>query len=146
MSALLQERTGSTRSFLLDDKYQSQEVSGSLALMKIEHGILVTADLNVADITLECSSCLSQFETELNVSFQEEFLPRYHPELGTLLPHEEDDFRIDDRMVLDISEALRQYLQTEIPIAPRCKQNCLGLCSECGRNLNTKECACKDKS
>ena len=120
VSALLQERPGSTRTFLVDEKYQLQKVMGSLALMKIEHGILVSADLRVSNIGLECSSCLTQFKTDLDVSFREEFVPKYHPDLGTLLPSEEDDFRIDDRMVLNINEALRQYLETEIPIAPRC--------------------------
>lgn len=146
MSALLQERPGSTRTFLVDEKYQLQEVMGSLALMKIEHGILVSAALRVSNIGLECSSCLTQFKTDLEVSFHEEFMPKYHPEFGTLLPSEEDDFRIDDRMVLNITEALRQYLETEIPIAPRCQQYCLGLCSGCGQNLNTDECACKEES
>ncbi len=146
VSALLQERSGSTRSFLLNEKHQLQRVSGSLSLMKSERGILATANLHVTDIGLECASCLIQFETALDVSFQEEFIPKYHPEFGTILPSEEDDFRIDDRMVLDISEALRQYLETEIPIAPRCQQGCLGLCSECGQDLNTDKCACKDES
>ena len=146
MSTLLQERPGSTRSFLLDEKYQSGKVLGSVALMKIERGILVTADLHVTNMALECSSCLTQFKTDLDVSFQEEFMPKYHPGFGTLLPSEEDDFRIDDRMVLNINEALRQYLETEIPIAPRCQQHCLGLCSGCGQNLNTDKCACKEES
>jgi len=146
VSALLQERSGSTRTFLVDEQYQLQKVLGSLALMKIEHGILVTADLRVTGVGLECSSCVTQFKADLDISFQEEFMPKYHPEFGTLLPSEADDFRIDDRMVLNISEALRQYLETEIPIAPRCQQNCLGLCSGCGQNLNTDECACKEQS
>jgi uncharacterized protein len=44
--------------------------------------------------------------------------------------------------MLDLSDVIRQYLLTDQPIKPLCEDGCLGLCPECGVNLNEEECKC----
>ncbi len=58
-------------------------------------------------------------------------------------PEEADgEIHLDDQHVLDMAEVLRQYVLTEVPIKPLCCVECLGLCPECGTNLNKEKCKC----
>ena len=58
------------------------------------------------------------------------------------LPEEPGSFMIDDRNIMDISEAIRQYTVMALPIKPLCRQDCSGLCPTCGADLNEKRCDC----
>jgi uncharacterized protein len=43
---------------------------------------------------------------------------------------------------LDVREVIRQNALLAIPMKPLCKEDCAGLCSQCGKDLNTKQCKC----
>ena len=47
---------------------------------------------------------------------------------------------IDD--VLDISEIVETSIISTLPIKRVCKEDCKGLCQECGCNLNYNTCSC----
>ena len=49
---------------------------------------------------------------------------------------------IDKRNVLDLTEGLGQALVAAIPIAPLCKDECLGICTICAANRNLIDCSC----
>ena len=44
--------------------------------------------------------------------------------------------------VLDLTEAMRQYILIAIPMKPLCREDCAELGSSCGSNLNQGECGC----
>ena len=44
-----------------------------------------------------------------------------------------------------MDEQLREQMEIEFPIRFLCKDDCLGLCSKCGKNLNEGECSCEKK-
>ena len=46
---------------------------------------------------------------------------------------------------LEVEPMLRERLLLAIPYAPLCQDECLGLCSRCGGNLNDSECGCDRK-
>lgn len=43
---------------------------------------------------------------------------------------------------IDLSEVLAEQLQLQIPFQPLCKEECHGICSLCGTDLNQGRCAC----
>ena len=49
---------------------------------------------------------------------------------------------IDTRQMLDLSDVLRQYLLTSEPLKMLCRDDCQGLCPECGADLNMEKCNC----
>ena len=55
---------------------------------------------------------------------------------------EEDDtvFKIDANHMMDLTEPVRQALLVAIPMRPLCREDCKGLCPECGANLNYIDC------
>ncbi len=44
---------------------------------------------------------------------------------------------------LDIDELAKRCFILELPMTDLCSENCLGLCSECGKDLNEGPCGCK---
>ncbi len=43
---------------------------------------------------------------------------------------------------LDLEPLARDAIILELPLAPLCREECLGLCPTCGANRNTEPCAC----
>ncbi len=43
---------------------------------------------------------------------------------------------------VDITDEVRQSVLLALPTYPVCKSDCLGVCSQCGKNLNEGPCAC----
>jgi uncharacterized protein len=56
---------------------------------------------------------------------------------------ERDDYmKFHDGRQLDLREDAREALLLELPITPRCREECRGLCPKCGTDLNPGPCAC----
>ena len=50
---------------------------------------------------------------------------------------------LDSEDFVDIGSVIHDLILLEIPIKKLCSNNCKGLCSNCGINLNTLKCKCK---
>ena len=97
-----------------------------------------------------CGRCLSPFESRLESVFELTFTPRKDnateqeleeveledQELG-LIPYDDEE--------IDLRDPLQEQIILSLPISPLCKEGCLGLCTECGTNLNETTCACEKK-
>ena len=46
---------------------------------------------------------------------------------------------------LDLTEEVRQAIILNLPMQPLCRQDCQGLCTGCGENLNLKTCQCPNE-
>lgn len=121
----------------------TQPLVGTVRFLRTSRGVLTEVDLTT-EVRLECSRCLEVFESPLHVHFQEEFQPTIDIATGMPLPLPEDgfSFTIDDRHILDLTEATRQYLLLSLPLQPLCRPDCAGLCPECGQNRNLGPCGC----
>ena len=58
----------------------------------------------------------------------------------------ESDLVMGEDAQIDLQPLLREYALLEIPINPICKNNCKGLCFECGQDLNAIDCGHKNIS
>jgi uncharacterized protein len=43
---------------------------------------------------------------------------------------------------VDLSEVLTEHLQLQVPFQPLCREDCKGICPQCGTDLNVGRCAC----
>ena len=151
VATLLQEPVGSRRAGRLEGEAMhvaaagwEAVASGEVRLLRSDRGVLVQARLETAPL-VECARCLEPFRQPLALSIDEEFVAPYDPLTGEPVEAiDEDDFRIDGQHHLDLSEAVRQYEQTAIPIQPICRPACAGLCAECGSNRNLAPCECAE--
>lgn len=100
------------------------DVKYDLEVNKVSGGALVTGRCCVT-ISGTCGRCLVPVEQEVSASDISFFLD---------LEEAKDE--------VDISEDIRSELLLELPMILLCDESCLGLCPECGCDLNKEECSC----
>ena len=44
---------------------------------------------------------------------------------------------------INLEDVLTEQLQLQVPFQPLCREDCKGMCSQCGADLNVGRCACK---
>ena len=160
VAQLLRESVGATRSAtVVADVYrlvpelaesgvpgvvEQPELSGRVRLMLTGDGILAQGDLS-AELTLPCSRCLEPVVVPIDVELEEVFMPTIDIITGQAIKLEEDDraLWIDEHHILDLHEVVRQHLLVAAPIRLLCRDDCRGLCPQCGQNLNERLCSCK---
>lgn len=106
------------------------DVALDLRFEAVSEGVLVTGSA-VAPLAGECARCLEPLTTSVEVSFQE--LYRYLPDPGEDESDDEERFLEGDR--LDLEPAFRDAVVLALPLSPLCREDCPGLCAECGVRL-----------
>ncbi len=140
VSQLLKEPSGTIRTYdvaesvTLDD--EPRDVRGAVKLFRTSDGLWVTATLE-STLACTCSLCLDEFTQTLELVIDEET-----QSAGSLQEEESERLRIDDD-ILDLTEAVRQYLEMAPPMKPLCRPGCKGICPGCGTNRNEGACACE---
>ncbi len=152
VSQLLKEPIGSVRSYDLDDSISLKAdgpgcyVKGSVNMLRTDKGIWVTALLD-SYVPCSCSRCLLDMEYPLEINIEEEYLPEKDILTGARLNDRQkfdENFFISSDHVIDMTEAVRQYLDIGTPMNPTCSNNCNGICLTCGVNLNETSCTCDE--
>jgi uncharacterized protein len=94
---------------------------------------------------LACARCLEPVPVDFGVEMEEVFVPTIDMATGkSITPEEEDQaLWIDEHHILDLTEVLRQNVLLELPMHVLCREDCRGLCPECGTNLNEATCDCR---
>lgn len=95
------------------------------------HGRMATA------IAQTCSRCLRELEWPVEIEIEEEALPSIDMVSGLPVDveSEPDAFRLTDHHELELEGEVREAVQLAEPIAPLCREDCPGLCIECGQEL-----------
>ncbi len=69
--------------------------------------------------------------------------------ISALLPSSEWSTALDDAdeelfdgKVINLQPIVREQVLLSLPMNAVCKEDCRGLCTKCGQNLNEKECGC----
>jgi len=130
----------------LDPALWGERVLGRLTVEKSGDQVTVRGTLE-AEAQLECVRCLGAMRLEMRVPF-EVFAERS----GGRRAAEEADLVRDDYMLfhdgrqLDLCEDVREALLLEVPIAPKCRPDCAGLCPKCGADLNAGPCGCASRA
>ncbi|MBC8100237.1 MAG: DUF177 domain-containing protein [Armatimonadetes bacterium] len=109
-------------------------VRGRLRLSRTKEGILVQALLAVG-INDECSRCLDPVAREMEVEVEE------------LYGHDASvsEFIVGDDAILDLAPLLRAEVLIDTTHRVLCREDCRGLCPECGINLNEDDCNCGEQ-
>ncbi|HTD46862.1 MAG TPA: DUF177 domain-containing protein [bacterium] len=133
-----------------EDVMLLQPVTGELVLASTGRSVCLTGQLRT-QLHLHCGACLAGYEQPLEFAVAEEFrraLPLSAAGAGGERELDADDFVVlvgpDD--TLDLTEVVRQHLVLALPIAPRCREGCRGLCATCGADLNLGPCDCTGDS
>ncbi|WP_420820338.1 YceD family protein [Specibacter cremeus] len=98
----------------------------------VHEGILVSGTV-FAEVAGECSRCLDPLAYDLDVDVQELFL--YEQPSGGEAVEDEEQQRWVEHDSIDLEPVLRDAVVTALPFQPVCREDCQGLCSECGIHL-----------
>jgi uncharacterized protein len=149
VAQLLKAPVGTTRAYEFSEAEPALEeelglrgpVEGRARLVRTSYGVLAECSYRV-EIDQECGRCLGAARTVVESRFSQEYLPS--TDIYTGLPEEiladPDEPRIGPDHILDLTEAIRQDIVLQLPLQPRCREDCAGLCPHCGRNLNEGRC------
>jgi uncharacterized protein len=93
---------------------------------------------------LHCSRCLEEFERDMDTTFTLFFDKKSGVPLDAETELKEKDLLSIpyDGDYIDFTSEIEEQLIMEIPYKPLCREECMGLCSKCGANLNAGDCGC----
>ena len=120
-------------------------VQAELHVGRSGRGVLISGSFN-GDIPLVCSRCLEPFQSRIGDRFD------LYCEAGAGgLPEQERELADDELDVtyleegrIDTDHLLRENILLSLPVQPLCHEDCRGLCSRCGANLNQGACTCTE--
>lgn len=117
----------------------------AVSLTKEGGRVLLAGSLRLP-VVLECDRCLEPFVHILNEEFEVvfELVPEGEAAFASeyLCKSAELDVVYLAEPVVDIFSVLAQQVFLGLPEKRLCRDNCLGLCSECGANLSSSSCDC----
>ena len=109
---------------------EGTDVALDLRLEAVMEGVLVSGTVSAVAVG-ECIRCLDEVRLPLDVSIAELFS---YPENRVAEDQDEDRQEVQDELI-NIEPALRDAVVSELPFQPVCREDCPGLCSECGARL-----------
>jgi uncharacterized protein len=148
VAQLLKEPVGATRSYVIDElagENDENHVKGEVNLIRTNRGVLVTGTLDT-EIIGSCVRCLGEARMPVTFSIEEEYFPVVDINSGVQLQASPDEFTISENHILDLSEAIRQYIIMATPTKILCKPDCKGICPGCGKEIAGCNCDYSTKS
>jgi uncharacterized protein len=96
------------------------------------------------ELEVPCSRCLEPYRFRVDVAFDQRYLPQADAAAQEENEVAEEDletsFYRDEQ--IDLNELMREQFYLALPMKPLCREDCKGLCPQCGTNLNTGTCEC----
>lgn len=97
--------------------------------------VMLNADVDFV-LRVNCDRCLDEFERAFHYSFEHI--------LVTELNTDNDEYILVEQFQLDLDDLVLSDILLNLPSKLLCSEDCKGLCSHCGQNLNRGSCECKD--
>lgn len=99
-----------------------------------------------ADVSTDCTRCLEPVAKHLDISFDDVFVEASAEDTRT--EAEIADEALDEALVeggtIDMAEVVREQILLAMPVQVFCRDDCKGLCPQCGGNRNLIDCKCAD--
>jgi len=148
VAGLLGESAGAVRDYVVSavvvdggDEFQlAVPVDGRVRVGRTNRGLLIEADFTTA-LATECARCLRPVTVPLAFEILDEALPAIDIHSGralsiSLTDAEAGAIRLTDQHELDLEQPIREAIMLALPIAPLDRDDCPGLCIECGLPLD----------
>lgn len=123
-----------------EDRPEMASVQGVLTVENFESRVMLSGTLQSAG-TASCGRCLEDFEISWAVPV----------EIMVLCGDDTDEGESETMVirqttgVVDLTEALRECLILAYPPVLVCREDCQGICAQCGIDLNKGSCTCAEE-
>jgi uncharacterized protein len=110
------------------------DVELDIRLEAVMEGVLITGTAR-APLSGECARCLDPLTSSIEVDFQELYV---YSDTRSGESAEEDEHRLEGDFI-DLEPVIRDAMVLALPLSPLCRDDCPGLCTECGVRLADAE-------
>ncbi len=112
-----------------------EAIAFDLSVTAMEDGVLVEGTLEGRYVTV-CRKCLREDTHPFGFRAAELY---QHP------PGVPEQRYVVLEETIDLDPLVRDNVLLELPLNPKCSDDCAGLCPECGANLNEGSCGCPER-
>jgi len=90
-------------------------------------------------LEMECARCLKKVEKKIELDF---FREVYAPDAVAEDTDDEDDLKFMEGYQLNVEDLVYSEILLNLPTKVLCREDCKGICRQCGKDLNEGECGC----
>jgi uncharacterized protein len=109
---------------------EGTEIELDLMLEAVMEGVLVSGTAR-APLSGECARCLEPLTSSIEVEFQELYV---YSDTRSGESAGEDERRLEGDLI-DLEPVVRDAMVLALPLSPLCRDDCPGLCTDCGVRL-----------
>lgn len=110
---------------------------GSFRASRTAQGLYLKGTL-YSDVDSHCARCTNPHRQSIAMELDEHYyLPSAIPDENALVVYDDG--------VINLGQLVRDLSVVSVPIQTVCREDCEGLCMECGVNLNNEQCDCVDE-
>ncbi len=130
------------------------KTSGRAEVVEEHHGKhQIIKDLRLrgklsAQLELQCARCLEPVPQDVKREFELLYRPlgvdAGRDELSVTDAEAEIGYYQGDGLLLE--DVLREQVLLALPLKVTCREDCKGLCPQCGKNLNQEQCSCSTET
>lgn len=113
---------------------EGADVELDIRLEAVLEGVLITGTAR-APLSGECARCLDPLTSSIEVEFQELYV---YDDTRSGENAEDDERRLEGDLI-DLEPVVRDAMVLALPLSPLCRDDCPGLCSDCGVRLADAE-------
>lgn len=98
-------------------------------------------------LEMPCSRCLEPFTIDVDAPFDLRYQPHaeHHGAGEREVEADDMDTAFYENDEIDLGQLMEEQFYLSLPMKPLCQEDCKGLCSNCGTNLNKATCDCNTK-
>jgi uncharacterized protein len=95
-------------------------------------------------VSVECDRCLKTVELPVSAEFRVDYITGrdYESSHAAELTAEDLDVSVFDGESIDVDELVKEQILLSVPDRTLCREDCKGICSTCGADLNASACDC----
>jgi uncharacterized protein len=120
----------------------TDKINVDLNLQKLHNQVVLETKLNLK-VKFECDRCSEDFNSTLSTNYKMVYL------FGNNSDEKEESLNVVylplDASEIILDEDIHDYAMLAIPMKKLCKEDCKGLCPQCGKNLNEGACSCDNQ-
>jgi len=97
-----------------------------------------------APVEIDCTRCLSPTRQSLDIVFDADFVDKalFPDSKETHLERGDLDTDVIEGNELDLNDIVREQILLNLPETVLCREDCRGICPQCGKDLNEGDCQC----
>lgn len=104
-------------------------------VLRIAEDVYTLKGIATTEILLACSRCGEEYSYEVSIDIDERFSSTINDEDGEIISIDNDK--------IDLYQIIENNLILQLPIKTLCREDCKGICQQCGTNLNHDSCKCE---